>query len=92
MLPGGKHGNHTVIVKEMPFDTTKCHYTTFENLVYTQFYILGYTEGFSFQELPWSQRQAIFFESSQIGEYLFYLSYKNRNITQTILKDKSILP
>ena len=66
------------------------HYTTFENLVYTQFYILGYTEGFSFQELPWSQRQAIFFESSQIGEYLFYLSYKNRNIT--ILKDKSILP
>ena len=52
------------------------HYTTFENLVYTQFYILGYTEGFSFQELPWSQRQAIFFESSQIGK-IFHSPYMN---------------
>ena len=52
-------------------------YMTFDNY----FYFLVYTEGFSFQELPWSQRQAIFFESSQIGEYFIYLSAKNRDIT-----------
>ena len=76
----------------MPFHTVKrlCLLTGIYMTFDSYFYFLVYTEGFSFQELPWSQRQAIFFESSQIGEYLFYLSYKNRNIT--ILKDKSILP
>ena len=48
--------------------------------MYAFLFILVYTEEFSFQELPSSQRQAIFFESSQIGEYLFLLSYKNRCI------------
>ena len=60
------------------------------SLVCTHFYLfVVYTVEFSFRELPWSQRQAIFSESSQIGEYLFHLSYKNRCIL-TILKDKHI--
>ena len=47
-------------------------------IMYAFLFILVYTEEFSFQELPWSQRQTIFFESSQIGEYLFHLAYKKK--------------
>ena len=81
MLPRGKHGNYTVIMEEMRVDTFP-FYMGFKSLVCTLFYLfVVYTEEFNFRELPWSQRQAIFFESSQIGEYLFHLSYKNRKIS-----------
>ena len=81
MLSRGKHGDHTVIKEEMHVDTFSTYIKSNFNVCFIRiFFSLVCTEEFNFPELLWSQHQSIFFESSQIGEYLFHLTYKNRGI------------